>query len=294
MWHIARRVTPNERAAGCVVCASSKLERLGPYFHCAACEYWGSDLPPDVTNTDAPDTEYELVSYESTRTENYTAILRMLAQRHGRGSRLLEIGCADGLFLKLAREQNGYEVLGIEPNTKMMSGNPHREEVRQGFFPDALAGREDRYDIIALNCVFEHVPDVDAMIESFKRYLAPGGSVMLNVPVSTGLMFKVSRAAFRLGFAYPFDRIWQKGFVSPHVHYFAENNLAGLFRKHGMALVDEKPLALFSLGGLYKRLSLDPNIRMFQRAYSLGFLYAYYPVSKVAPDARAFVFSVAR
>lgn len=284
----------SQSASGCVACASSKQERLGPYFRCRGCGYWGSDLPPDVTNTDAPDEEYELVSYESTRTENYNTILDMLAPRHAPGSTLLEIGCADGLFLKLARDRNGYEVLGIEPNTKMMGGNPHRENVRQGFFPDVLGDDETRYDIIALNCVFEHVPALDAMIESFKRYLKPGGSVMLNVPVSSGFMFKVSRTLFRLGFAYPFDRIWQKGFVSPHVHYFAGGNLARLFEKHAMTLVAEKPLVMFSLGGLYKRLSLDPNIRMFQRAYSLGFLYAYYPVSKVAPDARAFVFSVDR
>lgn len=294
MWHHARRVSNIDRVSGCVACASSDLERFGPYFRCRACAYWGSELPPDVTNTDAPDEEYELVSYESTRTENYNTILDALAPRHPRGSTLLEIGCADGLFLKLARERNGYQVLGIEPNTKMMGGNPHREEVRQGFFPEALADREGTFDIIALNCVFEHVPDVDAMIESFKKYLAPGGSVMLNVPVASGFMFKVSRALFGVGFAYPFDRLWQKGFVSPHLHYFSTGNLAALLGRHGLRLVAERPLVLFSLGGLYKRLSLDPNIRMFQRAYSLGFLYAYYPVSKLAPDARAFVFALDR
>ena len=294
MWQRPPALSVTERAAGCGACASEKLERLGPYFRCRACGYWGSDLPPDVTNTDAPDTEYELVSYERTRIQNYESILDMLAERHPPGSTLLEIGCADGLFLKLARERNGYHVLGIEPNTKMMGGNPHREDIRQGFFPDVLGDDSVRYDIIALNCVFEHVPAIDAMIEDFKKYLAPGGSVMVNVPVSSGFMFKVSRALFRIGFAYPFDRIWQKGFVSPHLHYFAKSNLVELFRRHEMALVAEQPLVLFSLGGLYKRLSLDPNIRLFQRAYSLGFLYAYYPVSKVAPDARAFVFTAKR
>ncbi len=289
-----RSVSVTDRASGCVACSSSQQQRLGPYFRCQGCGYWGSDLLPDVTNTDAPDTEYELVSYESTRIENYTTILDMLRPRHPHGSTMLEVGCADGLFLKLARERSGYEVLGIEPNTKMMGGNPHGENVLQGFFPDVLADPDRRFDIIALNCVFEHVPALGAMIESFKRYLTPGGSVMLNVPVSSGFMFKASRALFGVGFAYPFDRIWQKGFVSPHLHYFAEGNLVELFRKHDMRMVAERPLVLFSLGGLYKRLSLDPNIRMFQRAYSLGFLYAYYPVSKVAPDARAFVFTVER
>ncbi len=58
-----------------------------------------------------------------------------------------------------------------------------------------------------------------------------------------------------------------------------------------MQLVADADLALFSLGGIYKRLSLDPNIRFVQRWSALGALYAYYPVSRAAPDARAFVFA---
>jgi hypothetical protein len=90
---------------------------------------------------------------------------------------------------------------------------------------------------------------------------------------------------------YPFDRIWQKGFVSPHLHYFEKSTLSRLFGKHGMSLVGEAKLALFSLGGVYKRLSLDPNIRFAQRVAALGSLYAYYPVSKLMPDAGAFIFA---
>lgn len=274
----------------CPICASTMHHR-GEYARCDSCDYWASSLPHDVQSTAAPDTEYELVSYEHTRKANYAAILDLLAKRHSAGSRLVELGCADGLFLKMATER-GYTVLGIEPNTKMMNGNPFAQPIRQGFFPDVLdAG--DRFDIIALNCVFEHVPDVDALIEAFKRHLAPGGSVMVNVPVSSGFMFKLSRALYSARVRYPFDRIWQKGFVSPHLHYFAKDNLARLFERHGMRLVGDTKLALFSLGGIYKRLSLDPNIRFAQRLAALGSLYAYYPVSRLIPDARAFVFAIA-
>lgn len=274
----------------CPIC-SATMRGDGDYASCASCRYWSSSLVHDVENTSAPDEEYELVSYEHTRKANYSSILDLLAKRHPPRARLLEIGCADGLFLAMAKEQNGYSVLGIEPNTKMMNGNPYRQDVRQGFFPEVLAGDATRFDIIALNCVFEHVPDVDALIEAFKRYLAPNGSVMINVPVSSGLMFKMARALYKLRVKYPFDRIWQKGFVSPHLHYFEKENLARLFDRHGLALVGETPLALFSLGGIYQRLSLDPNIRFVQRMAALGSLYAYYPMSRFAPDARAFVFA---
>lgn len=274
----------------CLICSSSKLAREGDYTHCLACGYWSSSLAADVENTSAPDEEYELVSYEHTRRANYAAILDELLKRHPRGSTMCEVGCADGLFLQMAGER-GYTGIGIEPNTKMMAANVHGQEIRRGFFPDVLTAKDGPYDIIALNCVFEHVPDVESLIEAFKSHLAPGGSVMINVPLSSGMMFKVTRAMYKARVKYPFDRIWQKGFVSPHLHYFEKTTLSRLFSKHGMSLVGETKLALFSLGGVYKRLSLDPNIRFTQRIAALGSLYAYYPVSKLMPDAGAFIFT---
>ena len=271
----------------CMVCGTAGMREFGPYAHCRACDYWSSSLPHDVASTAAPDSEYDLVSYEHTRRANYAAILDLL----GTGGKLLEIGCADGLFLELAAAR-GHAVVGIEPNAKMTAGNKHAQDIRAGFFPGVLGDSRERFDVIALNCVFEHVPDAGGMIEDFKRYLAPGGRVMINVPVASGLMFKLSRAVYAAGVRYPFDRIWQKGFVSPHLHYFATGNLARLFARHGMQLVAERDLALFSLGGMYARLSLDPNIRFAQRWAALAALYAYYPASRIAPDARAYVFTV--
>ena len=106
----------------CPICARAEMAKADHYAHCRTCDYWMSDLEHDVASTAAPDSEYDLVSYEHTRRANYLAILSLLAKRHPAGSTLLELGCADGLFLELAREYNGYRPLGIEPNTKMMAG----------------------------------------------------------------------------------------------------------------------------------------------------------------------------
>ena len=261
----------------------------GRYARCPACSYWASDLEPDVQSTSAPDAEYELVSYEHTRRANYAVMLAALAKRHAPGSRLLEIGCADGLFLAMASDYVG---LGIEPNARMMQGNPLAQRIRSGFFPEALPDPDQRFDVIALHCVLEHVPDVDALIASLKGHLAPGGSILINVPVSSGLLFRLAHALHALRIEYPFDRLWQQGFVSPHLHYFARGNLARLFARHGLELVDEMPLAFFSLGGIYRRLGLDPGIRLAQRVATLVALYGYYPLARLLPDARAFVFAV--
>jgi SAM-dependent methyltransferase len=286
------RVPTNRRGGAsnptCGICGVVPRASLDHYFHCANCDYWFSNLEPRVEDTSAPDSEYELVSYEHTRTKNYCAILDTLGQWYGAGSSLLEIGCADGLFLKLAKDRNGYECVGIEPNTKMIAGNVHRQDIRLGFFPQAIELEHEDYDMIVLNCVLEHIDNLPAMILDFKSFLASGGTIAINVPVATGLVFRLSRFLGRMGITYPFKRIWQEGFVSPHMSFFSSASIEKLFRKHGLAVVLERPLALFSLGGIFARLSLDPSIRFFQKLYIATGLYCYYPASRLFPDSKVF------
>jgi len=276
--------------AQCEICNSASTRFAREFFYCANCDYWRSNLELDIENTSAPDSEYELVSYEHTRSSNYLRILGQLKTYHGAGSSLLEIGCADGLFLKLARQHNQYEVRGIEPNTKMIASNPHNQQIKVGYFPQVLEGDTLKYDMIILNCVFEHVPNPQSLIESFKLYLKPQGTVVINVPVASGLMFRVSKLLYKLGIKYPFNRVWQKDFVSPHVHFFTSKSIAKLFNLNQMQLVVDKPLSLFSLGGIYSRLSIDPNSRVFQKLVIMVLLYCYYPISALFPDSRVFFF----
>jgi SAM-dependent methyltransferase len=273
---------------GCGVCGMTPHAYLEHYFHCDHCDYWFSNLEPRVEDTTAADSEYELVSYEHTRTRNYCTILDTLRKWYGAGSSLLEIGCADGLFLKLAKDRNQYECVGIEPNTKMIAGNVHRQDIRLGFFPQALELEQEDYDMIVLNCVLEHIDNLPSMILDFKSFLAPGGTIAINVPVATGLVFRASRFLGRMGITYPFKRIWQEGFVSPHMSFFSSASIEKLFRKHGLPVVLERPLALFSLGGIFARLSVDPSIRFFQKLYIATGLYLYYPASRLFPDSKVF------
>jgi SAM-dependent methyltransferase len=97
------------------------------------------------------------------------------------GGRLLDIGCAGGHFLSVARAF-GYEVAGIEYNVSMA-----RVARERGF--DVLQGDvmqveiPGRFDVIHMEDVLEHLPDPHSLLGKVVSALAPGGVVVVDGPL---------------------------------------------------------------------------------------------------------------
>src|SRR5688572_4643560 len=102
----------------------------------------------------------------------------------GRGltldSRILDLGCgAGGLLLKLQRE--GFRsLLGADPfiEADIDYGNGVRI-LKRGV--DELAGE---FDFVMLHHSFEHMPEPAAALQQLARLLAPGGTLLLRIPVA--------------------------------------------------------------------------------------------------------------
>lgn len=105
--------------------------------------------------------------------------------RRSDNAALLDIGCAEGQFLNLARKA-GCEVTGLD-------FNPHSLEVARKVFniysvyqcsaeefyeryPDL------RFDVVTLFEVLEHTADPFEIVCSIRRLLKPGGKFLLSVP----------------------------------------------------------------------------------------------------------------
>jgi SAM-dependent methyltransferase len=95
-------------------------------------------------------------------------------------SRILDVGCgAGGLLLKLQRE--GFRsLLGADPfiDADIDYGNGVRI-LKRGI--DELAGQ---YDFVMLHHSFEHMPDSAAALAALARKIAPGGTLLLRIPVA--------------------------------------------------------------------------------------------------------------
>ncbi len=97
------------------------------------------------------------------------------------GGALLDIGCGNGRFLMLAQEM-GWNAEGIDFDSKAVETALERGlVVRQGGI-EILSKEQEKYDVITLSHVIEHVPDPLNLLRSIYRLLKPGGSLWLETP----------------------------------------------------------------------------------------------------------------
>lgn len=186
-------------------------------WRCAGCGFLRSTLPAGAgTGVDG---------LETLRRRNFRVLLdRLETLCPLAGKKLLEVGCSTGLFLEAAAAR-GVKVQAIEPETK--KGDIARAKgfsVQDGFFPDAL-DPQDTFDLIVFNDVFEHLPRPEDALPFCEKHLSPGGLLVINLPDSGGILYRIAGGLDRLGYGSPFDRLWQKGMASPHITYFDAVNL---------------------------------------------------------------------
>lgn len=232
--------------ATCAACAGAMVREKPWLARCPGCGFLASSLEAGAGTG--------IAGLEALRRANFEVLLDRLARHRAiAGARVLEVGSAWGWFLEAARRR-GALVHGIEPeaaNAALARANGF--EVETGLFPQDLRHRGP-YDIIAFNDVLEHIPDPAAALRAVEQLLAPGGLAVVNLPSSDGTIYRIARGLDRLGVHGPYERLWQKGFPSPHVSYFNPANLQTLAERHcGLRRIDGFHLQSVMRQGLYAR-----------------------------------------
>jgi SAM-dependent methyltransferase len=167
---------------------------------------------------------------------NFAQALRRMGS--GKGSTLLDVGCAEGQFLHLAAKA-GFEVTGMDFNpasleiARKLPGVSEVYLCSVGELGDRLHGKQ--YDVVTLFEVLEHTADPFQTVLSIHRLLKPGGRLFLSVPG---------------------NRRWP-GFFHPevdapphHLTLWSEAALVRLLERAGLRVhgVEIKPLGAEDLG----------------------------------------------
>jgi 2-polyprenyl-3-methyl-5-hydroxy-6-metoxy-1,4-benzoquinol methylase len=271
----------------CLVCEQQTVAGLSPWHRvCPACRYESAALTPTINDAKVHvhvDEAEREAGLKAIRLENFKTIIDYangLAPRHAGARRLLDVGAAHGWFLEAAIGQ--FQVLGMEPDTAVAQKTAARGlPVRQGYFPDALES-DERFDVIVFNDVIEHIPDIESALAACRERLTPGGILILNLPNSRGFFYRLSKLFARVGWRAPFNRLWQEGLPSPHVHYFQADNLSKLVGKQGLELKLTAELPAVRAAGMLERL------RCASQGKLLGVYAQYAAVMMAIPVLRAF------
>lgn len=223
-------------------------------YKCPVCKlYFQSSRGFDNSNSDYIDWNYREIGLRHLREKNYIRILSAMNKLLDNNAVGLEIGSAYGWFLELVNKK--YTCYGIEADSKNISDNSGYK-VFKGFFPEELPEGIKNLDFIIFNDVIEHIPDCNYVVESCAKRIKTGGYLIINVPLSTGVLFRIASHLNwfgRIGANYL--RLWQIRTNSPHIYYFNNKNIKLLGEKHGFSEICHFKLDTLDKDTIYERIA---------------------------------------
>ena len=90
--------------------------------------------------------------------------------------------------------------------------------------------KNQRFDVITLWHVLEHIPDLNTTIPILNSLLADTGTLLIAVPNSDSYD------------ATYFRQYWAAYDAPRHLHHFTPTTIKPLFQKHGLNLVEQRPM----------------------------------------------------
>lgn len=258
------------------------------HFICNACSYEQSDLKPTINTLESHKLIKEderAMGLRDLRVENFKKLLKtikQIKQIKPKEESLLDVGCAHGWFLEVVG--NDFNASGLEPDEKIFYETSRRGlPIRIGYFPDALNDSE-KFDVIVFNDVIEHIPDIKKVIVSCYQRLNHNGLLVLNLPSSNGVLYRLSKFFSQLGLQCFFERLWQKGLPSPHLHYFNLSNITKLLSNNGFNLKANGRLETVGLSGLYTRIAYTGSPSISKNVLMYVLLVLCLPILKLLPS----------
>lgn len=139
------------------------------------------------------------------------------AVKHGR---FLDIGCATGEMLALAKEK-GFDVYGVEisPEGKQFCRDLFGEEKILGKNLEVGDFPESYFDVITLSDVLEHIPDPPAFLGILQQIMKPQGILLIVTPDTSSWTRRLT------------GRYWPH-YKTEHLYYFNQTNLSEMCTAH--------------------------------------------------------------
>ncbi len=258
MTHASAAARTPSAPAACPLCGApaparhAYLPRFDVY-RCAECTLrfrHPLPTPEELTAMYEDERYHESAYFENARTgyderapevRIYRRALRDLAEMHTgsatanttQAGRLLDVGCATGVFLDLARGA-GWQVRGVEFSTR------HAAYAREAFGLDVWEGdfldapfAPASFDAITMWDFLEHVMDPHAVVAKARELLAPGG-VLLVFTIDTSSLF--NRIGDVIDRTVGAGRILELLYDFRHNYYFTGQSLRGLLERSGFEI----------------------------------------------------------
>ena len=141
------------------------------------------------------------------------------------GGKLLDIGCAAGIFLDCAR-QKGWEVYGVEPDSRVAEYAINQLKLDVAicnFLKNQLPDNE--FDAVTAHNIISHVPDPALFFREVMRVLKPGGIFIMHTGNGAELSSKEQG-----------ESLGERWVTPDHLYHFSENLLRKYLERAGFTI----------------------------------------------------------
>ena len=189
-------------------------EKLGIYYQSE--EY--------ISHTDSKKTFIEKI-YQYVKKYMLQKKINLIHKYTKNKGKILDIGAGTGDFLKIAQE-NGWKITGIEPERKARN----RAGEKGVLLEENQEKIDDKYDVITMWHVLEHIPDLENQIIFLKNHLTDNGILVIAVP-----NYKSKDAQI-------YKQFWAAFDVPRHIWHFSKKSIQLIFEEKGFNLIETKPM----------------------------------------------------
>lgn len=186
---------------------------------------------------------------DESRRRTARAFLDLVEAHHRLRGRLLDVGCATGRFVTVAQE-SGWIATGLEASHWAIERA--RQRCPKATFVEGLLECVElppgSFDVVTMWDVLEHVRSPAETLARIRRWLAPGGRLLLNLPNAGSLTARTM------------GRRWVL-LLREHLWYFDPPTVGRLLRQCGFELVTTRPNHVnFSMKNVLTRAGQYPGL----------------------------------
>ncbi len=142
---------------------------------------------------------------------------------------LLDIGAGTGAFSN-TMQKAGWEVIGLEPDSSARQIALSKYGLILQSTDNLSALSKEKFDVITLWHVLEHVHDLSGYLAQFYKIMLPGGKLIIAVPNYSSYDAKV------------YKEFWAAYDVPRHLYHFSPKSIEQLASSKGFVLAETKPM----------------------------------------------------
>ena len=186
-------------------------------------KYYESDAY--ISHTDSKKTIIDKL-YQIVKNYTLKKKLRLINSFNTEQKNLLDIGAGTGDFLNTAKKNN-WQVRGVEPSK---TARDLAAEKGIQLEDNIYNFSDEKFDVITLWHVLEHITDLDEYITQIKKLLSPKGILIIAVP------------NFKSYDAKHYKQFWAAYDVPRHVWHFSQKSISLIFKEFNFKLSKILPM----------------------------------------------------